>query len=328
MTVGFKWVFDTGGSGRGAWAGGFGYRLARLFQPLGRYPDVLAGSSIGAFTAMDLATGDPEVLYKSWSNWHPDIPVDVPIGPEERGFYGLFTFRKTVKKSIHFTLDPATEDQLFDPANPIRLFMTTSALRLPGGGGASNWQLWQMFLQVITRERRHKYIPRRIGYAPRVFVRGVPEDAGPLSRPLTRGNVRDILMATCLLPLIMGHPVPLEGAHLVDGGFIRKVPLSFAGWDGGAALDHAAAARQTLVIANNAAGRLWKTSMRLEAWNDEPWFRADVAEGRLLVAHPAAKLRISTVTRDPVRTMYFFDQGQESAEAFLREQGTRRFFEI
>ena len=72
-----------------------------------------------------LATGDPGVLYKSWSNWHPDIPVEVPVRPEERGFYGLFSFRKTVKKSIHFTLDPATEDKLFDPANPTRLFMVT-----------------------------------------------------------------------------------------------------------------------------------------------------------------------------------------------------------
>ena len=328
MVAGFKWVFDTGGSGRGAWAGGFGYRLANLLQPFGRYPDALAGSSIGAFTSMDLATGDPEVLYKSWSNWHPDIPVKVTIGPQERGFYGLFPFRKTVKKSIHFTLDPATEDKLFDPANRIRLFMTTSALRLPGGGGATERQIWQMFLMVITRERRRKYIPRGIGYAPRVYVRGVAGDAGPLARPLTRGNVRDILMATCLLPLIMGHPVPLDGEHLVDGGFTRKVPLSFGGWDGGEALDGAAAARRTLVVANNAEGRLWKTSMRLEAWNDEAWFREAAAEGRLLVAHPAAKLRISTVTRDPVRTMHYFNQGQESAEAFLREESTRRFFEL
>jgi hypothetical protein len=185
-----------------------------------------------------------------------------------------------------------------------------------------------MFLMVITRERRRKYIPRGIGYAPRVYVRGVAGDAGPLARPLTRGNVRDILMATCLLPLIMGHPVPLDGEHLVDGGFTRKVPLSFGGWDGGEALDGAAAARRTLVVANNAEGRLWKTSMRLEAWNDEAWFREAAAEGRLLVAHPAAKLRISTVTRDPVRTMHYFNQGQESAEAFLREESTRRFFEL
>lgn len=328
MDVGFKWVFDTGGSGRGAWAGGFGYRLATLLRPLGRYPDALAGSSIGAFTAMDLATGDPEVLYKSWSNWHPDIPVDVPIGPKERGFYGLFTFRKTVKKSIYFTLDPATEDKLFDPANRIRLFMTTSALRLPGGGGASNRRLWQMFLMVITRERRRKYIPRDIGYVPRVYVRGVAEDAGPLARPLTRSNVRDILMATCLLPLIMGHPVPLDGEHLVDGGFVRKVALSFGAWEGGEALDRAAAAAKTLVVANNAEGRLWKTSMRLEAWNEEAWFREEVAAGSLMVVHPAAKLKISTVTRDPVRTMHYFNQGQESAEAFLQDESVRRFFEI
>jgi hypothetical protein len=323
-----KWVFDTGGSGRGAWGGGFGYRLATRLRPLGRYPDILAGSSIGGFTALDLATGDPEVLYNSWSNWKPDIPADVTLTPDERGFYGLFSFRKTVKQSIHFTLDPATEDKLFDPGNPIRLFLVTSRLGLPGGNGPSAVQLWQMCAQVLTREWRHKYIPRRIGYTPRVFVRGVEGDAGPLARPLTRANVRHILMATCLLPLIMGRPVRLEGEQLVDGGFTRKIPLFFRPWPGGEILDEWAAACKTLVIANNPEGRLWQTSMRLGCWNDEPEVREAISEGRLLVVHPPEKLRIGTVTRDPVRTMYYFNQGQESAESFLREDSARRFFEL
>jgi predicted acylesterase/phospholipase RssA len=135
-------------------------------------------------------------------------------------------------------------------------------------------------------------------------------------------------MASCLLPLIMGRPVALDGDRLVDGGFTHKIPLAFAPRPGGAALDRLAAADRTLVVVNNPAGVMWETSLRLRAWNDGDHARAEAAAGRLLVAHPARRIRNSTVTRDPVATMRTFDQGQDEAREFLRRPATRRFFDL
>ncbi|HOB51250.1 MAG TPA: patatin-like phospholipase family protein [Acidobacteriota bacterium] len=329
----YRWIFDTGGSGRGAWSGGFGYRLAKDLGAAGISPAVLTGSSIGAFTSMDLATGDPEVLYRSWSNWSDTIPVDVPIGPDERGFFGLFSFRRSVKQSIAFTLDPPTEAALFDPRNSRRLFIVTS--RVVPETAPRRGDLMRMFLMVATREWRHKYRPRGLRFEPVVYGRW-PEDPEPAAaaagcpwlRRLTPANVREALMAACLLPLVMGQPVSLDGDRLIDGGITSKTPLAFAHYPGGFALDRLVRTDRTLVVMNNPEGIMWKTALRLDAWNDSEPVRRATAAGNLLVAHPVHRIRNSTVTRDPAATMRTFDQGQEEARLFLRRDPARRFFEL
>ncbi len=329
----YRWIFDTGGSGRGAWSGGFGYRLAVDLRNAGIHPSVLMGSSIGAFTSMDLATGDPEVLYRSWANWSKDIPVRVPIGPDERGFFGLFSFRRSVKQSIAFTLDPPTEAALFDPRNPRRLFLVTS--RVVPENAPRRGDLVRMFLMVATREWRRKYRPRGLRFEPVVYGRW-PDDpalaaaaAGcPRLRRLTPANVREALMASCLLPLVMGQPVSLDGDRLIDGGITFKTPLAFAGHPGGEALDRLVRTDRTLVVVNNPEGIMWETALRLSAWNESDLARREAAAGNLLVAHPARRIRNSTVTRDPAATMRTFDQGQEEARLFLRRDPARRFFEL
>lgn len=358
-----RWIFDTGGSGRGAWAGGFGYRLARSARAGGFYPGALLGSSIGAYNSMDLATGEPEVLLRSWTNWARPVPVTVTVAPGERGMPGSYGFRKTVKESVAFTLDPPTENRLFDPENCARLFIVASEVLPPHGGVPGRREMWQMFLQTITRKSRHKYLPRSLRYRPVVFARGMELTAGagapgepgggyplpprmgktgmaprpalprderlpPVVVPLERGNIRQALLASCLIPMVMGRPLLLDGRSLVDGGFTLKVPLSFAGSPGGAALDRAAGAERTLVIVNNPEGRLWKTTMRLAVWNDEPWVRAEREAGRLLIARPSRPIRASTISRNPELTRKTFDWGQEEAEVWLKQEAVRRFFRL
>ena len=150
----------------------------------------------------------------------------------------------------------------------------------------------------------------------------------PAVVPLDRKNIREALLASCLIPMVMGRPLPLGGRSLVDGGFTLKVPLSFAGSPGGAALDRAARAERTLAIVNNPEGRLWQTTMRLAAWNDEPWVRAEQEAGRLLIARPSRTIRSSTISRDPDLTRRTFDWGQEEAEAWLKQEEVRRFFRL
>lgn len=323
----FRWILDTGGSGRGAWSGGFACELARQALRGGFYPAVLLGSSIGAFNALDLATGDPEILLRSWSHWARPVPVQVHISRDELGPFWCRNFRKLVKESVAFTLDPRVEEKLFQTARNIQLYIVASAVVTPGPEPASRRQVRRMFYQTATRGLPLKYVPARLHYRPVVFRKG-PGEAPAGALELLPANVRQALMASCLIPYIMGHPVSLAGRQLVDGGFTLKIPLSFRGADRGDELDRASRAGKTLVLLNNAGGRMWKNSFRYNAWEEEEWVQRDLAEGRLLAVYPSRPLHASTITRNPVEVMKIFARGQEEAAVFLRQDRARRFFSL
>lgn len=325
--IGCKWVFDTGGAGRGAWLGGVGYVLTKMARALGRFPDAVVGSSVGAYMAADAATGNPEVFLKGWTDWGAER-VPPPVVPSsEQGFLHVRHFRAHLKHSIQYVLDDSAIASILSEQNPTRLVICTTQITRRDGRPITRRDMRRLFWQSLTRKLPIKYLAD--GYMYRaVLFDSRAAGATPVIRRLTRDNLRQAIMASCLIPLAMGLPLRYDGMDLIDGGFTLKMPLDLPSDSTYAELSQSLQAQKTLAISAETGGVLWKTAMRLERWNDQADIQQAIQDGKLLIIAPSGKIAAGTLCRDNRLIMKTFWQGAERAEQVMRTDAGKRFFEL
>lgn len=323
----YKWVFDTGGAGPGAWEGGVGYALTKAALAAGTLPDVVMGSSVGAYMAADVVSGDPQIFIKGWSDWGAETVPPPHVSPQEQGFLSVRSFRAYLKHSLEYVLDDAVIQRILSPDNPMRLIVCTTQLGKRNGGPIARRDMRRLFLQSVTRRWPIKYICPDFVYRAVLFDSRAKTPTSGV-RKLTPENFRPAIMASCLIPLAMGMPLRYDGMDLIDGGFSLKLALQLPSDALYANLAGELRAEKTLAITVDPTGALWETSMRLRRWDDRWDVQQAMREGRLLIISPPRKLEAGTLCRDNRLIMKTFWQGAEQAEQVLRSDAGKRFFEL
>ncbi|RMG51516.1 MAG: patatin-like phospholipase family protein [Acidobacteria bacterium] len=321
-----KWVFDTGGAGPGAWEGGVGYALTKAALATGAVPDMVIGSSVGAYMAANAASGDPETFLKGWSNWGAEGISPPAVRPEERGFFGARFFRAYLKHSIAYVLEDRIVERILDPRNPTRLVIVTTQLRRRNGQPIGRRDMRRLFLQSLTRKWPVKYICSDYDYRAILFD-SQPRTVTAAVRKLTPENIRSVIMASCLIPWAMGMPLRVDGMDVIDGGFALKVPLRVPPDAVYAELARSLQTDQTVVITPDPTGTLWETSMRIRRWNDCWDVEHTMEAGNLLIISPPRKIRAGALCRDHRLIWETFCEGVAHAERVLRSDPGRRFFD-
>ncbi len=325
-TIRYKWVFDTGGAGPGAWEGGVGYALTKAALTTGAVPDIVIGSSVGAYMAANAASRDPETFVKGWSDWGAEGISPPMVRPEERGFLGARFFRAYLKHSISYVLDDRIVERILDPQNPIRLIIVATQLRKRNGRSVDRRDMRRLFFQSLTRKWPVKYICSDYDYRTILFDSQARAVTAAV-RKLTPANIRQAIMASCLIPWAMGMPLRVEGMDLIDGGFALKVPLRLPPDAVYADLARSLQTDRTVVITPDPTGALWETSMRIRRWNDCWDVERARGAGDLLIISPPQKIRAGALCRDHRLIWETFWEGVAHAEHVLRSDRGRRFFD-
>ncbi|MBI3948898.1 MAG: patatin-like phospholipase family protein [Acidobacteria bacterium] len=326
-TVRYKWVFDTGGAGRGAWIGGIGHALTKAAQAAGIYPDVVIGSSVGAYMAADAASGDPQVFIKGWSDWGAESVPPPAVSPIEQGFWKARHFRAHLKHSIEYVLDDVMIQRILSEDNPTRLIVCTTQISKRNGEPINRRDMRRLFLQSLMRKWPVKCIFAEYMYRAVLFDSRA-KTSTPVIKKLTPENLREAIMASCLIPLAMGTPLRYDALDLIDAGFTLKMPLYLPSDAIYADLAREIEADKTLAISVEPDGRLWETTMRLHQWNDRWDVQQAMREGKLLVISPPREIAAGMLCRDNRTIMKIFWEGAEYAEQVLRSEAGKRFFEL
>ncbi len=335
------WILDSGGAGRGAWQGGVIYELMAWARQHGGYPSVMMGASAGGYAAADVATGTEATVLKGWTAWgSDDIPDRHPLPADVAGAWPSSAFRRHLHASIRYVMEPGEVDGVFDEDAGRRLLLFTTRVRRPDGRRPGGTDLARLFAMATTRKLPGwlKYQPNYL-LEPVVFASHLPEElATEFVRPLTRQNYHDAIEASCLVPLAMGPSIPPqrlstaglhpadEQATFVDGGFSLKMPMRiFAETPHFSQLAARAATDRTVVFCCDPGGRLWETSLRLRALNDDPAVARDIAEDRLWLIYPDHPIEAGFLCFDPEVIMRTFDRGREQGRRLLETPAARLF---
>ncbi len=335
------WILDSGGAGRGAWQGGVLYELMASARQRGGYPSVMMGASAGGYAAADVATGTEGTVLKGWTAWGSDEnPKRFPLPEAVANAWPSSAFRRHLHASIRYVMEPGEVDGVFDEDANRRLLLFTTRVRRPDGRRPGSADLARLFAMATTRK-----LPRWLKYQPNyqlepvVFASHLPEHlTTEFVRPLTRENYHDAIEASCLVPLAMGPSIPPEHltapglfpadeqATFVDGGFSLKMPMGilandprFAELSSWASTDH------TVVLCCDPGGRLWETSLRLRALNDDPAVARNIAEDRLWLIYPDHPIEAGFLCFDPEITMRTFERGREQGRRLLETAAAQRF---
>jgi predicted acylesterase/phospholipase RssA len=336
-----SWILDSGGAGRGAWQGGVLYELMRWTRQHGGYPSVMMGASAGGYAAADVATGTEATVLKGWTAWGADdIPERYPLAPFVAGEWPRSRFRRHLHASIRYVMGEAEVDGVFDEAGQRSLLVFTSRVRRRDRRALGRADVAKLFTMAATRKlpRPLKYLPR-YQVDPVVFATNLPDTLHTeFVRPLTRHNYHNVIEASCLVPLAMGPPLAPallspdrqvagdDGTVFVDGGFALKMPMAVFDTDPRFRdLARRIATHRTVIFCCDPKGRLWETSMRLRALNDDAGTARALASGTLLVIHPDHVVEAGFLCFDPVVTMRTFERGREQGRRLLAAEAVRRF---
>ena len=335
------WILDSGGAGRGAWQGGVLYELMQWTRRHGGFPTVMMGASAGGYAAADVATGTEATVLKGWSAWGSDeIPERYPLPACVADEWPRSRFRRHLHASIRYVMGEAELEDVFDASAPRTLLLFTSRVRRRDGRALGRTDVARLFAMAATRKlpRMLKYLPR-YHLDPVVFATDLPDALhSEFVRPLTRQNYHNAIEASCLVPLAMGAPLApgrlsREGAYaddaravFVDGGFALKMPMAIFDHDPRFRdLARWTATPRTVIFCCDPNGRLWETSMRLRALNDDPTVARALADRTLLVIHPDHTVEAGFLCFDPAVTMRTFERGREQGRRLLAAEPVRRF---
>lgn len=335
------WILDSGGAGRGAWQGGVLYEVMRWSRQHGGYPTITMGASAGGYAAADVATGTEDTVLKGWTAWgSPDIPKRYPLAGFVANEWPRSRFRRHLHASIRYVMEDREVDGVFDTSDKRTLLIFTSRIKRRDGRAPGRADLAKLFAMAATRKLPGplKYVPR-YQVDPVVFATNLPETLeSEFVRPLTRDNYHCAIEASCLVPLAMGpalKPTLLSPSReypddtravFVDGGFAMKMPMAIFEEDPRFRdLAHWATTPRTVIFCCDPKGRLWETSMRLRALNDQPTVARAIADDSLLVIHPDHVVEAGFLCFDPVVIMRTFEHGRAQGRRLLAEHHVRRF---